>query len=153
MLTDTDHSPIPSSVTTMLDSKASLILSALLAMAAGTALAEEDTGQKTAYIDMNPAFVLNYGDKPGEKVRFLKAEVALRTDTTDAAALVEKHMPLLRNELVLLFSGQTERSLSSSAAKDALRLTALERANDVLQAETGQEPIVDLLFNSFIVQK
>ncbi|GAA3962652.1 flagellar basal body-associated FliL family protein [Allohahella marinimesophila] len=122
----------------------------------GHVAAEEDEVEaikQTAYIDMKPSFVLNYGKEPSERVRYLKVDVALRTDTDQAAALVNQHMPLLRNELILLFSKQSDDAMGSSAAKDALRLEALARLNTELEKETKKQPISDLLFNNFIVQR
>tara|TARA_R100000306_G_scaffold62596_1_gene75206 strand:- start:22337 stop:22786 length:450 start_codon:yes stop_codon:yes gene_type:complete len=128
---------------------------AALQVVAVPAVAEEESEalKQVAYIDMKPSFVLNYGQEPSERVRYLKVDVALRTDTDQAAALVNQHMPMLRNELVLLFSKQTQDAMGSSAAKDALRLEALTLLNAGLEKETTKKPITDLLFNNFIVQR
>lgn len=103
------------------------------------------------YLPLKPAFVVNYGG-PG-KLKYVKAEVAVRLESSDAANSVRHHMPYIRNNLVMLFASQTDESLDSQAGKEALRQDALAEIRKILKEEDDQEGVVDVFFNSLIVQK
>lgn len=103
------------------------------------------------YIPIKPPFVVNYGG--AGRLRYIKAEVALRLDSPDAANSVRHHLPYIRNELVMLFASQTNESIASQEGKELLRQEALQAVREVIQREDGQEGIVDLYFTSFLIQK
>ena len=105
---------------------------------------------ETQYIDLQPAFVTNYGTDA--KLHYLKVDVSVRVETQDQVALVERHLPYLRNNLVLLLSQQTEAEVSSVEGRQQLRQVALEEVQKVMQNEEGNTVVSDLLFNNFIVQ-
>lgn len=111
---------------------------------------EEAAAPKTIYYTLVPALVGNYGS--GAKLKYYKADVALRITGTEAEAKVKHHEPLIRNQLVMLFSQQTDASLGSVEAKEALRQEALKQVQAVLNQEEGQPLVEDLLFNNLIVQ-
>ncbi|MGM3386667.1 flagellar basal body-associated protein FliL [Stutzerimonas stutzeri] len=111
---------------------------------------EEAAAPKTIYHTLVPALVGNYGS--GAKLKYYKADVALRITGTEAEAKVKHHEPLIRNQLVMLFSQQTDASLGSVEAKEALRQEALKQVQAVLNQEEGQPLVEDLLFNNLIVQ-
>jgi flagellar FliL protein len=110
----------------------------------------ENAAPKVAYYSLVPALVGNYGTGP--KLKFYKADIALRVTGTEAEEKVEHHEPLIRNQLVMLFSQQGDANLGDEAAKEALRQEALKQVQDVLTQEEGQPIVEDLLFNNLIIQ-
>ena len=137
----------------------SLLLLMFLMMLAGSLRAEEggeESGAADAqvqYIDMYPSFVLNFGGGTGGKLRYLKADISLRVDTKSGAGTLERHMPALRNEVVLLLSQQTDETMMDNAKREALRLELLKKLQDVITAEENSPIVVDLLFTNFVVQR
>lgn len=117
------------------------------------ALAEKSEGGDTIkpiYYALVPALVGNYGSNG--KLKYYKADVALRIGSSVAEERVKHHEPLIRNQLVMLFSQQTDASLGSVEAKEALRQEALRQVQAVLSQEEGQPLVDDLLFNNLIIQ-
>ncbi|MCW3147568.1 flagellar basal body-associated protein FliL [Stutzerimonas stutzeri] len=112
--------------------------------------AAEEAAPKTLYYALVPAMVGNYGS--GERLKYYKADVALRIANKEAEDKVKHHEPLIRNQLVMLFSQQTEQSLGSVEAKEQLRQEALKQVQEVLIQEEGQPLVDDLLFNNLIIQ-
>ena len=86
---------------------------------------EENAAPKVAYYSLVPALVGNFG--AGPKLKFYKADIALRVTGTEAEEKVEHHEPLIRNQLVMLFSQQSAASMADEAAKERLRQEALSR--------------------------
>lgn len=112
---------------------------------------EGTPGNGSIYIPLKPAFIVNYGG-PG-RLRYIKADISLRLQDPQAANSVRHHMPYIRNNLVMLFSAQTDESISSQEGKEALRQEALQAVREVILKEDQLEGVVDLYFNAFLIQK
>jgi flagellar FliL protein len=117
------------------------------------ALAEEkpaDAGAPAvSYVALMPPLVGNY--LAAGRLKLYKADIVLRVPTADAKR-VEHHEPLIRNQLVALFSEQTDVTLHGAEAREQLRLEALKQVRSVLTVEEGQALVEDLLFNNLIIQ-
>ncbi len=118
---------------------------------AGAAPVPGPAGASTTYIPLAPPFVVNYGG-PG-RLKYLKAELSVRVDDLESANAVRHHMPLIRNNLVMLFSRQSEEEISTQEGKERLRQTALKEINDLITAENGKSGVVEVYFNNLIVQQ
>ena len=133
----------------------SLLLVALLSLPLSANVQAQDKDQEASatavYHTLVPALVGNYG--PGPKLKFYKADVALRVSGSEAEAKVEHHEPLIRNQLVMLFSQQLEGDITSADAKEKLRQEALKQVQQVLTEEEGEPLVEDLLFNNLILQR
>lgn len=111
---------------------------------------EGEVDNKVNYVSLYPPLVGNY-DAAG-RLRYYKADIALRVVGAKAAETVKRHDPLIRNQLVMLFAQQTEEVLSSLDGKEQLRREALRQLRDLLSLETGKPLVEDLLFNNLVVQ-
>ncbi|MES2817460.1 MAG: flagellar basal body-associated FliL family protein [Pseudomonadota bacterium] len=129
-----------------------LLLALSLPLAAQASEDEEKAPAAPAviYVGLVPALVGNFG--AGPKLKFYKADIALRVGNAEAEARVLHHEPLIRNQLVMLFSQQTDEALAAEGAKEILRLEALKQVQDVLTQEEGKPLVDDLLFNNLILQ-
>ncbi len=103
------------------------------------------------YSEIQPAFVVNYGG-PG-RLKYLKVQVTMVTSSPIATETAQHHIPLVRNELVTLFSSQTDEAVSSPVGQDELRQEATKTVKELFQKEVGHPVIEDLLFLNFIYQK
>ncbi|MNR31605.1 flagellar basal body-associated protein FliL-like protein [compost metagenome] len=70
----------------------------------------------------------------------------------EAARAVRHHEPLIRNQLVALFTQQSVDTMGNVEAKEKLRQEALKQTQQVLNDEAGKPIVEDLLFNNLIVQ-
>ena len=59
---------------------------------------------------------------------------------------------LIRNQLVALFTQQTNEAMSTVEGKEKLRQEALKQTQQVMNDETGKPVVEDLLFNNLIIQ-
>ncbi|MDQ2076124.1 flagellar basal body-associated FliL family protein [Marinimicrobium sp. ABcell2] len=138
-----------------LPSKRFLLTIALLALAVVSVGAWAQDGQRQdggIYVPLGEALVVNYGG-PG-RLKYLRADVSLRVRNSTDAAIVRHHMPLIRGNLVLLFSRQDEEAVNTQTGREQLRQLALEETNQLLTEEEGQANLVrDLLFSNFVVQR
>ena len=65
---------------------------------------------------------------------------------------VETHMPVIRNNLLMMLGGQTVSSLTNREEKEKLRKQALAEVQKIMKANTGEAGVEDLYFTSFVVQ-
>lgn len=114
--------------------------------------AKEEGPPKAIYVSLTPPFVGNYALDGSMKLHVYKADIALRVTGPDAQAAVKRNDPLIRNQLVALFSQQTVDSMNSADAKEKLRQEALKQVQQVMTDEEGKPVVEDLLFNNLIVQ-
>ena len=70
----------------------------------------------------------------------------------DVIDAVEEHRPLLRNNLLLLFSAQTPESIGSPEGKEELRREALTEVQTTLEELGEPAAVEDLYFTSLVVQ-
>lgn len=133
-------------------SKLFAIVSLLTVIAIPTTLqAEEDattTKQPVTYLELSPSFVANF---QANKIRYLKADVTLKIQDGATAEAVRRHQPYIRNNLVMLFSRQSEESLQSPEGRQHLKEEALQEVINALQAESEPTEVQEVLFTSFIV--
>ncbi|MGE8497109.1 MAG: flagellar basal body-associated protein FliL [Pseudomonas sp.] len=126
-------------------------LSLIVSAHASSSEEEKSAAPQVIYVSLVPALVGNFGSGP--KLKFYKADVSLRVTGADVEARVKHHEPLIRNQLVMLFSQQTEEGLGAPDAKELLRQEALAQVQQVLTAEEGKPLVEDLLFNNLILQR
>lgn len=105
-----------------------------------------------SYVSLGPSFVTNYDG--GGRLKYLKTDVTVRARPPATAAL-ERHLPFIRNRLVVLFSAQLEENLTSTQGKDDLRREALEEVRGVLrmlESDNAANAVVNLFFTGFVIQ-
>ncbi len=112
--------------------------------------AEEAVVHEPVYIDIKPEFVINFSDRAGRS-KYLKCELSVVTKEPEIEKAVEKHMPAIRNALVLLLSRQVFEDLQPNEGKEKLRADALAAVQGVLQAQSGKPGIEDLFFSNFVM--
>ncbi|MFF7707421.1 flagellar basal body-associated FliL family protein [Pseudomonas sp. NPDC007930] len=135
--------------------KAWIPLLLALALPLGASAAEEggkDAATKVVYYSLNPPFVGNYALDGSARLHVYKADIALKVTGAEAEAALKHHEPLIRNQLVQLFTQQTQDSMSTMEGKEKLRQEALKETQQVLNDEEGKPIVEDLLFNNLIVQ-
>jgi flagellar basal body-associated protein FliL len=117
---------------------------------AAVAHGEDSRSGKTAvYYAIDPPLVVNFED--GSAVRFLQITMEVMAYDQKTVESVQKNIPLIRNNLLLLMSNRNYQSMMSREGKEKLRQEALTEIRAV-QKKTGGPDVDDLLFTSFVVQ-
>ena len=74
------------------------------------------------------------------------------TRDPDIEDQLKLHMPVIRNDLMLLFSAKSSGALASREGKEALQAEALASIQGILERETGAPGIEAVYFTSFVMQ-
>ena len=112
--------------------------------------AEDMASKEVFYETLNPPFVVNFEDK--NYVRFLQVSVDVMTESQPAIENVKKHMPVIRNNIVLILGEVTYADISTREGKEGLRTRILEDIQKVLKKRAGDESVKELFFTSFVMQ-
>jgi flagellar FliL protein len=110
---------------------------------------EGGSGKPSLYYAIDPPLVVNFED--GSAVRFLQISMEIAAHDEKAIDSVQKNIPLIRNNLLLLMSNRNYQSMMSREGKDKFRQEALAEIRAV-QKKEGSPDVDDVLFTSFVVQ-
>lgn len=102
------------------------------------------------YFPLKPPLIVNYMARGRQ--RFLQAEISIMAREADVIEAVEIHMPMIRNSLILLFSGQIYEELQTDEGKEILRQQALVELQGIMERELGKPGIEKVLFTNLVMQ-
>lgn len=113
--------------------------------------AEPDlANEPSIYLSLDPVFVVDF--MVNGKQRYVQLNMTVMSKNAVQVNAVTLHMPLIRNSLVLLFSSQSFFDLQTTEGKVALKQAATDVINGILEQETGQGGIDNVLFTNFVMQ-
>ncbi|WP_111640543.1 flagellar basal body-associated FliL family protein [Marinimicrobium alkaliphilum] len=112
--------------------------------------AREETGYAAVYYTLRPAFVSSYQIRGRQ--RQLQVELALMLRDESKIARIEQHMPSLRNNVLMVLSGQVYEELRTPEGKELLRQELLQEIRDILTRELGEPVVEQVLFTGFVMQ-
>lgn len=128
-----------------------LLLSLSICLPALASSEKKEEVPQTLYYNIVPALIGNLADT-GSRLKFFKADVSLRVTGSEAEAKVKQHEPLIRHQMVLLFSAQTSETINAPDGRETLRQEALKQVQAAINGEEGKPIVEDLLFNNLIIQ-
>ncbi len=102
------------------------------------------------YLPIDPTFVVNFAGQG--HARFLQITVEVMTRSSEVVDNLKDHMPVIRNNLNMLFSDQQYDNISTLEGKERLREQALEVIQRILEEETGGPSIEAVYFTTFVMQ-
>jgi flagellar FliL protein len=106
---------------------------------------------KPLYLALDPPFVVNFEAKG--VMRFLQITVQVMTRDPHTLDLLKENDPLIKNNLLMMFSSQTYETISTPDGKEKMRAQALEIVGKAIAEEGGEAKAVEqLLFTSFVMQ-
>ena len=118
------------------------------AQAEAEAPPEPEKGDPT-YIELKP-FTVNLD--PEDPVGFLQVSLQILTYYPGVAEQVEKHKPLIRNNLTLLFGQQKSADLRSPEGKTELQQKAKEAVQQIIDKYGDGGEVENVFFTSFVMQ-
>jgi flagellar protein FliL len=111
--------------------------------------AEGGSGKPSLYFAIDPPLVVNFED--GSAVRFLQITMQIVAHDEKTIESVQKNLPLIRNNLLMLMSNRNYQTMMSREGKDKFRQEALAEVR-AAQKKEGSPDVDDVLFTSFVVQ-
>lgn len=102
------------------------------------------------YLPIEPALVVNFDYKG--RVGFLQADIEIMARDQAAVSGVQQHMPVIRNNLLLLLSSTSYDDVATREGKEQLAQAAKEEVNAVLAEQGVEAEIEAVYFTGFVMQ-
>jgi len=102
------------------------------------------------FVELDPDFVVSFKDR--KHARFMQLRVKLMSRDPEVIEIVEQYKPIIRNNLLLLFSSQKFDEVVTREGKEKLLAEALEEVNRTLDEEAGADGVDAVYFTSFVAQ-
>mgnify|MGYP001077033767 CR=1 FL=1 len=112
--------------------------------------AAADAKRPLVYKALEPELLGNI-EGPG-RIRFVQVGVVMAMRDPEAIEAVDRHTPVIRNDLIMLLSGKTYEQLNSAEGKETTRQEMLTTIRDVLERSTGDPGVESIYFTSFVMQ-
>lgn len=115
-----------------------------------TVAGESKTAVSPIYADLEPAFIVNFQNN--KHARLLQLSLTILSYEQEIVDAIEKHKPMLRNNLLLLLSDQDPAKLKKADGKQSLRKSIFDAINKVLDETEKLAGIEQVFFTTFIMQ-
>ncbi|MCW8882540.1 MAG: flagellar basal body-associated FliL family protein [Sedimenticola sp.] len=102
------------------------------------------------YHPLDPVFVVNL--PPGGKARMLQIGVQVMARDPEVIAFVKNNDPMLRHNLLSLFSSQRDAALRDRKGKEKLQSEVFSTINKIIKDQKGPGEIEAIFFTSFVMQ-
>ena len=109
------------------------------------------TAKKAAiYEALEPAFLANF--LINGRQHYLQLSLTAMARDQEAIDGLRTHMPLIRNRVVMILSGEAFDNLQTDAGRLQLQQSLLAAIQEILQKETGKPGIEQVFFTNFVMQ-
>jgi len=108
---------------------------------------EEGSGPVIEYLEMTPKFTVNLS----EPRKYLMINVQLLVEGAEAVAKIKKHMPALRHELIMLYTGRASDQLQTMEQREALRQETVITIRKALEKLENSDGFRDVFFTEILV--
>lgn len=102
------------------------------------------------YVKLGDPLVVNFVEN--NQIRYLQVQMEVMTRDATKSEEIETHMPLIRNNLLMMLSDLDYATISSFSGKQKIRAEALAEVQNIMQEETGDPVVEELYFTSFVMQ-
>lgn len=114
------------------------------------AASQEPPHPSAIYFDFKPPFIVNY--QWNGRQRYVQVSLSVLTRQAAVVDALQLHMPLLRNNLLMVLSEQNFDTLRTPEGKVALRQVLLDELQKTMTEKTGEPGIEQVLFTNFVMQ-
>lgn len=112
---------------------------------------EEAAPPAIEYLEMKPKFTVNL-DKPK---KYLAVKVQLMVEGEENITEIKKHLPALRHEIIMLYSGRASAELQTMEQREALRQETKTAITEALDKLSGQKSLSkglgEVFFTEFLI--
>lgn len=113
--------------------------------------AAEPAIKKAHYYPFAEDFMVNVSSNDG-KTHYMRVAITLMTRDKKFLETIKESEPVIRNELLTLFSLQDFQELLTAPGKKKLRIEALEAVNKALNVDAASKQVEAVLITNFVME-
>ncbi|MBT8085371.1 MAG: hypothetical protein HKN35_13230 [Woeseia sp.] len=103
------------------------------------------------YQPLHPALIVNVTDQLGEP-HFIQIEMEVMARDQDTINAIKDHMPLIRNNLILLYGTAKYETVITRAGKEQMLADGLAAVREILEPRIKTPNAEALYFTSLVIQ-
>ena len=111
---------------------------------------EKEVKSLPIYFAFPKAFTVNFETASG--LRFLQVRMELMSYQQEAIDAVQAHLPLIKNNIILMLSNQSYDNMITSEGKEAIRAAALKEIQSTLEKYQVEAKVEEVYFTNFVMQ-
>jgi len=111
--------------------------------------AEGDASTEMLYHELKPPFMVNFSKG---NIRILKVTLSLMAKNEKAIDAAKLHNPVIRNNILMLLSGENLETLKTADGKGLLQASIKEEINKVLKERKESAKIDEVFFTELVMQ-
>jgi flagellar FliL protein len=119
-------------------------------LGSGEAEPEAPAAAPPIYFEVDSNLIVNF--EGGGRVRYLQLGVQVMTRDPAVVEILKQHHPVIRNNLILLFSEQQLETLNTRDGKRELAAAALAEVQGIVREFYGEPGVEALYFTTFVMQ-
>lgn len=104
------------------------------------------------YTPIDPGFVIQLPGAKEEETVILQIDVTVMTSTKETSDIIKNNIPLIRNDLIKLFSVQNPKALKTPEGREKLQEESKTVINSILNEHGINAKIDEVLFTNILVQ-
>jgi len=118
---------------------------------AGETSNEVDDGETTEllYHELKPPFMVNFSKG---SIKVLRVTLSLMAKSEKAIDAAKSHDPVIRNNILMLLSGENLDVLKTADGKEKLQTSIKEEINKVLEERKASAKIDEVFFTELVMQ-
>ena len=120
--------------------------------AEGAEVAEAEPSEGPAlYQSLHPPLVVNFKDKVGDS-HFMQITMEVMARDQNVINSVREHTPVIRNSLILLYSGAVYEEVTTRDGKEQMLADGLAEIQKVMDEQIGEPGVEALYFTALVIQ-
>ncbi len=123
------------------------------APAEAEAVAEEaaPTDGPALYTSLHPPLVVNFKDSVGES-HYMQITMEVMARDQNIINSVREHTPVIRNALILLYSGAVYEEVTTRDGKEKMLADGLAEIQEVMTEQIGEPGVEAVYFTALVIQ-
>lgn len=115
-------------------------------------LSEEEmaAANEEIYYEMSQPLIVNF--PKGAGVNLIQVSVSLLVKGAETIDAINKHEPMIRNNLLMAISAKSAEDLKTKKGKEALRAMMLDEVGKVMERMTKKNNVENIFFTAFVMQ-
>jgi len=103
------------------------------------------------YTSLHPPLVVNFKDSLGDP-HFMQVTMEVMARDQDIINSVREHTPVIRNSLILLYSGSLYEEVTTREGKEQMLADGLAEIQKVMTQQVGEPGVEALYFTALVIQ-
>lgn len=115
------------------------------------AVEEEPATGPALYQSLHPPLVVNFKDILGD-AHFMQITMEVMSRDQDVINSLRDHTPVIRNSLILLYSGAVYEEVTTREGKEQMLADGLAEIQRVMTEQTGEPGVEAVYFTALVIQ-